>query len=78
MTDMNQFSLLFKAICEDASIRHQLLNQPDEILKQYSLALPANIELKSVEDCMHAPNCIHVTVKEAGSLCVRADNAAEC
>lgn len=55
-----------------------LLNQPDETLKQYNLALPANIELKSVEDCMHAPNCIPVTVKEAGSLCVRADNAAEC
>lgn len=34
MTEMNQFTFLFKAICEDASIRHQLLNQPDETLKQ--------------------------------------------
>ena len=75
---MNQFTLLFEAICEDAPIRRQLLNQPDETLKQYNLALPDNIELKSVEDCMHAPKCVHVTVKQAGSLCVRPDNAAEC
>ena len=78
MAEMNDFVRLFKAICEDASIRQQLLNQPAKALQAYDLHLPDNIELKSVEDCMHAPNCIHVTVQQAGSLCVRADNAAEC
>lgn len=76
--EMSGFNQLFKAVCDDKTAREALMNSPDESLTQYGLTLPANIHFKSVDDCMHAPNCIHITVEGCGSLCVRADNASEC
>ncbi|MDG2031111.1 MAG: hypothetical protein P8J45_08915 [Phycisphaerales bacterium] len=76
--DMNAFTALYKAVCEDKATRQALMNTPQEVLSKHGLSLPSNIEFKSVDDCMHAPNCIHITVEDAGSLCVRADNASEC
>ncbi len=76
--DMNAFTTLYKAVCEDKAARQALMNTPQEVLSRHGLSLPSNIVFKSVDDCMHAPNCIHITVDNAGSLCVRADNASEC
>lgn len=78
MTDMEKFTRLFKAVCEDRATRSLLMNQPAACFRQFNLTLPTNVEFKSVEDCMHAPNCVHITVQGAGSLCVLAYNAAEC
>jgi hypothetical protein len=76
--DMTAFTALYKAVCENKASRQSLMNTPQELLAKHGLSLPSNIEFKSVDDCMHAPNCIHITVEGAGSLCVRADNASEC
>ncbi len=75
---MADFVRLYALVCDDKSVRQALMDTPDEVLSEHGLALPKGVQFLSVDDCMHAPKCMHITVEGAGSLCVRADKASEC
>ena len=74
---MSDFVHLYGLICDDKGVRQALMDSPEAVLAKHHLVLPDGVQFLSVDDCMHAPKCIHITVKGAGSLCVRADKASE-
>ena len=69
---------LFEAVWKDKALKKRLMNDPKGVLQDYSAQLPSIIDASSVDDCMHAPDCVHITLEGGACFCVRADPCADC
>ncbi len=79
MADSNHPMAAFYTACwKDKDLRKQFMNDPKSILQAHGVALPGIIDVSAVEDCMHAPNCVHITLDGGACFCVRADPCADC
>ena len=79
MTDMIPgLGALYAAVWKDKDLRSSFMNGPKDVLKEHGVDLPGVIDVSSVDDCMHAPNCVHITLDGGACFCVRADPCADC
>ncbi len=74
----DSLAALFEAAWKDKSFKKKLMNDPKGVLQERGIELPAIIDASSVDDCMHAPDCIHITLDGGACFCVRADPCADC
>ena len=79
MTDgMAAIMALYTAAWKDKELRTRFMNDPKGVFKEHGVEMPAILDFSSVDDCMHAPNCVHVTLDGGACFCVRADPCADC
>lgn len=79
MSDTNHpLAALYTACWKDKDLRKKFMNDPKGIFKEHNVEMPKIIDFSSVDDCMHAPNCVHITLDGGACFCVRADPCADC
>ena len=55
----NALAQLFAACWKDEALKSRFLTEPREILKEYGLDIPDNMDVKVVEN---ADDCVHITL----------------
>ena len=55
----NALAQLFAACWKDEALKSRFMTEPREVLKEYGLDIPDNMDVKVVEN---ADDCVHITL----------------
>ena len=55
----NQLAALFAACWKDEALKARFMSDPKAVLAEYGMDVPANVDVKVVEN---SENCVHITM----------------